>query len=109
VKLRQLGSGGDLAAQTADSPCGPWRLAKRLALNYAFPVAYFDSLGLPLSSVLSRNLLNRRTRTRIYGGWQGRVGGRSPNADSCLSAGSSVIRGRGNGFAERDSYRPRIV
>jgi RNA-directed DNA polymerase len=46
-KLRQLGVGKDLAAQTAGSPCGPWHLAKSPALTYALPIAYFDSLGLP--------------------------------------------------------------
>jgi RNA-directed DNA polymerase len=47
AKLRQFGIGKDLAAQTAGSPCGPWRLAKSPALSYAFPIAYFDSLGVP--------------------------------------------------------------
>ena len=47
AKLRQLGVGKDLAAQTAGSPHGPWHLAKSPALSYALPIAYFDSLGLP--------------------------------------------------------------
>jgi RNA-directed DNA polymerase len=47
VKLRQLGVGKDLAAQTAGSPHGPWHLAKSPALSYALPIPYFDSLGLP--------------------------------------------------------------
>jgi RNA-directed DNA polymerase len=47
AKLRQLGVGKDLAAQTAGSPLGPWHLAKSPALSYALPIAYFDSLGLP--------------------------------------------------------------
>jgi RNA-directed DNA polymerase len=47
AKLRQLGVGKDLAAQTAGSPQGPWNLAKSPALSYALPIAYFDSLGLP--------------------------------------------------------------
>jgi RNA-directed DNA polymerase len=47
AKLRQLGVGKDLAAQTAGSPLGPWHLANSPALSYAFPIAYFDSLGLP--------------------------------------------------------------
>jgi len=46
-KLRQLGVGSALAAQTAGSPHGPWRLANSPALSYALPLAYFDSLGLP--------------------------------------------------------------
>ena len=36
-----------LAAQTAGSSHGPWRIAKSPALHIAFPVVYFDSLGLP--------------------------------------------------------------
>jgi len=46
-KLRQLGVGKDLAAQTAGSPHGPWRLTNSPALQYALPIAYFDALGLP--------------------------------------------------------------
>jgi RNA-directed DNA polymerase len=46
-KLRQLGVGRDLAAQTAGSPHGPWHLANSPALYLALPIAYFDSLGLP--------------------------------------------------------------
>ncbi|HEY6305288.1 MAG TPA: group II intron maturase-specific domain-containing protein, partial [Candidatus Angelobacter sp.] len=45
--LRQRHVGLELAAQTAASPHGPWRLANSPALSLAFPVAYFDSLGLP--------------------------------------------------------------
>jgi RNA-directed DNA polymerase len=47
AKLRQLGISKDLAAQTAGSPCGSWRLAASPALCHAFPIAYFDSLGVP--------------------------------------------------------------
>jgi len=39
--------GHDLAAQTAGSPHGPWRLANSPALQSALPIAYFDSCGLP--------------------------------------------------------------
>ena len=46
-ELRQRGIGHDLAAQTAGSPHGPWRLANSPALQSALPNAYFDSLGLP--------------------------------------------------------------
>ena len=45
--LRQRNIGTDLAAQTAGSPHGPWRLANSPALSLAFPIAYFDALGLP--------------------------------------------------------------
>jgi RNA-directed DNA polymerase len=46
-KLLARGVGRELAAQTALSACGPWRLANSPALSMAFPIAYFDSLGLP--------------------------------------------------------------
>jgi len=46
-KLRQRNIGTDLAAETAGSPRGPWRLADSPALHAAFPIAYFDALGLP--------------------------------------------------------------
>jgi RNA-directed DNA polymerase len=47
AKLRQRGVGKALAAQTAGSPHGPWRLANSPALAVALPNAYFASLGLP--------------------------------------------------------------
>jgi len=47
AKLRHLGVGKDLAAQTARSPLGPWRLASSTALQYALPIAYVDALSLP--------------------------------------------------------------
>jgi len=45
LRARQVGK--DLAAQTAGSPHGPWRLARSPALSFALPNAYFQSLGLP--------------------------------------------------------------
>ena len=45
--LRARGVGRDLAAQTAGSPHGPWHLSLSPALSFAFPSAYFQSLGLP--------------------------------------------------------------
>jgi RNA-directed DNA polymerase len=47
AQLRRLGLGKDLAAQTAGSPHGPWRLANSPALTIALPLSYFDLLGLP--------------------------------------------------------------
>jgi RNA-directed DNA polymerase len=50
VRFRELcdrGVGRHLAAQTAGSACGPWRIANSPALNIAFPIAYFDALGVP--------------------------------------------------------------
>lgn len=46
-ELRRRGVGKALAAQTAGSAHGPWRLANSPALNMALPNAYFSSLGLP--------------------------------------------------------------
>lgn len=47
AELRKRGIGRDLAAQTAGSPHGPWRIAHSPAVSFALPNAYFDSLGLP--------------------------------------------------------------
>jgi RNA-directed DNA polymerase len=47
AELRKRGVGVDLAAQTAGSAHGPWRLSNSPALAIALPNAYFDSLGLP--------------------------------------------------------------
>ena len=50
AELRQRGVGPDLAAQTAGSAHGPWRLATA-GLSIALPNAYFDSLGIPRLTV----------------------------------------------------------
>jgi RNA-directed DNA polymerase len=47
TELRKRNVGKDLAAQTAGSAHGPWRLANSPALAFALPNAYFDSLGIP--------------------------------------------------------------
>jgi len=47
AELHKRGVGHDLAAQTAGSPHGPWRLSNSPALAIALPNAYFGSLGLP--------------------------------------------------------------
>ena len=44
--LRRLGVGKHLAAKTAGSVHGPWRLSNSPALAYALPNAFFDRLGL---------------------------------------------------------------
>ncbi len=46
-ELRRRDVGVDLAAKTAGSAHGPWRLANSPALAVALPNAYFTSLGLP--------------------------------------------------------------
>lgn len=45
LRLRDVGK--DLAARTAGSSRGPWRISRSPALSYAFPIHVFDSLGLP--------------------------------------------------------------
>ena len=44
LKARKVGT--NLAAQTAGSTHGPWRLSRSPALHYAFKTAYFSALGL---------------------------------------------------------------
>jgi RNA-directed DNA polymerase len=46
ARLRRRGVGRELAAQTAGSPHGPWRLSNSPALNIALPNAFFGSLSL---------------------------------------------------------------
>jgi RNA-directed DNA polymerase len=46
AELRRHGVGRDLAAQTAGSPHGPWRLSNSPALTIALPTAALQSLGL---------------------------------------------------------------
>jgi RNA-directed DNA polymerase len=47
AELRRRGVGRDLAAQTAGSPHGPWRLSNSPALTIALPNALLVALGLP--------------------------------------------------------------
>jgi RNA-directed DNA polymerase len=51
AELRKRGVGKDLAAKTAGSAHGPWRLADSPGLHIALPNAYFDSLGIPRLTV----------------------------------------------------------
>jgi len=46
AELRRRGVGRDLAAKTASSPRGPWRLSNSPALSLSLPNAYFRLLGL---------------------------------------------------------------
>jgi len=46
-ELRKRDIGFGLAAKTAGSAHGPWRLANSRALAIALPNSYFDSLGIP--------------------------------------------------------------
>ena len=47
AELRKRDIGVQLAAKTAGSAHGPWRIAASPALSFALPTGYFDSLGLP--------------------------------------------------------------
>jgi RNA-directed DNA polymerase len=47
AELRKRHVSRDLAAQTAGSCHGPWRLSKSPALHIAFPTSFFASHGLP--------------------------------------------------------------
>lgn len=51
AELCKRGVEKKLAAQTAGSSHGPWRLANSPALSMALPNAYFDSLGIPRLTV----------------------------------------------------------
>jgi RNA-directed DNA polymerase len=75
AELTSRGIDRDLAAQTAGSPHGPWRISKSPALHRAFSTTAFIALGLPsLAARKPINLPNRRVRTRMPGG----VGGVAP-------------------------------
>ena len=75
AELRKRDISVALAAKTAGSAHGPWRLAASPALSYALPNAYFDSLGLPTLAPSDRlNPPNRRMRTRTSGGVAGARG-----------------------------------
>jgi len=47
AELRRLGVDKDLAAQTAGSPHGPWRISRSPALSIALPNSLLEALGLP--------------------------------------------------------------
>ena len=47
AELRRLGVGRDLAAQTAGSTHGGWRVSRSPALSYAMPGKFWRSLGVP--------------------------------------------------------------
>jgi len=51
AELRKREVNRDLAAKTAGSGHGPWRLANSPALSIALPNAYFDSLQIPRLTV----------------------------------------------------------
>src|SRR6185369_11401079 len=80
ARLRRRGVGRDLAAQTAGSPHGPWRLSNSPALTIAPSPCQTPSsarsASRPWPPSGSPNSPNRRIRTRTYGG----AGGAEPRA-----------------------------
>ena len=76
-RLRRLGVDRELAANTAGSSHGPWRLSASPALHIALGKAFFTQT-LHLATLAPKpaisSLPNRRIRTRTYGG----VGGAEP-------------------------------
>ena len=74
AELRRCGVGRDLAAKTAGSPHGPWRLSNSPALSLSLPNAYFRSLGLDFHRRVATCIIQR---TAVYGPvrtvvWEGR-------------------------------------
>ena len=88
--LLQLGVRPRLASNTAGSGLGPWYLARAKALSVGLSNAYFKSLGLPsLADEYSRNLSNRRVRTRMHGGVP--MGRHGPPIGMKISSSSGTI------------------
>ncbi len=84
AELRRRGVGRDLAAKTAGSPHGPWRLSNSPALAIALPTASFGSLGLASVAIPPACLIHR---TAGYGPvcpvvWEGRSRETPPYPDS---------------------------
>ena len=74
AELRAREVGKDLAAQTAGSPHGPWRISRSPALSFALPNAYLD---LTWDSRPCRPCERLTSRTAVYGPvrtvvWEGR-------------------------------------
>src|SRR4051794_34454751 len=74
AELRRLGVGRALAAQTAGSPHGPWRLSNSPALTLALPKAFLGTLGLPSVSAQPRASSTEPPYTDPYVRWCRRGG-----------------------------------
>jgi RNA-directed DNA polymerase len=83
AKLRQLGIDKDLAAQTAGSPHGPWRLANSPLCNARYPSLTLTRSVFLDSSMALCNPLNRPMRTRMSGGVAGASGRPLPLCRLC--------------------------
>jgi hypothetical protein len=82
AELRKRDVGKALAAKTAGSAHGPWRLANSPALAFALPNAYFDP--------------NRRIRTRTYGGVTEKAGDGIPMSIGGPESRESIAHRRRN-------------
>ena len=69
--LHRRGVERQLAANTAGSNHGPWRMSVAKAVSAALSNVSFDSLGLP-------RLADGRVRTRTHGGVTGKANDRLP-------------------------------
>ena len=72
AELRRRGVGRDLAAQSAGSPHGPWRLSNSPALAIALPNAFFVSLRLASVAVRPEPSSIEQPCTDPYARWCGR-------------------------------------
>jgi len=72
AELRRRGVGRDLAAQSAGSPHGPWRLSNSPALAIALPNAFFVSLRLASVAVRPEPSSIEPPCTDPYARWCGR-------------------------------------
>jgi RNA-directed DNA polymerase len=72
AELRRCGVGRDLAAQSAGTPHGPWRLSNSPALAIALPNAFFASLGLASVAVRPEPSSIEPPCTDPYARWCGR-------------------------------------
>ncbi len=91
AELRRRGVDRDLAAQTAGSAHGPWRISNSPALNMALPNDLLrKTLGLAsLAAGRPHNQPNRRVRTRTHGG----VGGEGPRGSPLSRCAPSMTPG----------------
>ncbi len=105
AELRRRGVGKDLAAQTAGSPHGPWRLSNSPALTIAIPDASLETLGLATVASQQAAQPSEPPCTDPYARWRGRGGaarlppipigaayhaGKSPAATKSPRKGSSL-------------------
>ncbi|MER8970159.1 hypothetical protein NKI25_31760 [Mesorhizobium sp. M0808] len=102
AELRRRGVGHDLAAQTAGSAHGPWRISNSPALAIALRThSSLASALLALPPPRPHNQPNRPVRTRMQGG----VGGEEPRGSPL----SRLARIRSEKFGAREILEPFFV